>query len=342
MKHRHVVLSANNNRSPHTLFKRVSNKFKFISILFFIAVLLTSITYAQAQQASNGQLHTVELVAVKLDGGYFAYGMQQYTVSDMNGGNATDITARYPVNATIPGPTIVISEGDEVDLKLIHAFDSNSSAEDHVSVHVHGVHYDIISDGTLEYINFFQDESATPSMSYEYRWVAAPGTAGTWPYHDHNLLTHNGAEDRGLYGAVIVNPASNTVAVNNGGTRQQVSLDTVAKDYVLYVFDDAFMGTVIDHATGQQIPGGANPTLTAEQNTNVRFHLIALGTNIHQFTLPGYTWPEPGTDSMIGAKTLGPIEKHVFTVNATQDSDYMDTAFNSKLLGMQGSFLVGQ
>ena len=340
MKHRRAEFSASNNSSPHTQFKRMPNKSILMSLLTFIAILLIPIANTQAQQASNGQLHTIELVAQKLDGGYFAYGMQQYTVSDMDGGNATDITSRFPSTATIPGPTIVISEGDEVDIKLIHAFDSNSSAEDHVSVHVHGVHYDIISDGTLEYINFFQDESATPAMSYEYRWIAAPGTAGTWPYHDHNLLTHNGAEDRGLYGAVIVNPASNTVPVNNAGTRQQISLDAVAKDFVLFVFDDAFMGTVIDNATGQQTPGGANPTLTAQQNTNVRFHLIALGTNIHHFALPGYSWPEPGTNNMIDTKTLGPIEKHVFTVNATQDSSYMDNAFTSRLLRMEGSFLV--
>lgn len=307
-----------------------------IFALFFCFISVNS----YAQEVTSGKLHTIELVAEKFDGGYFAYGMRQYTVSDMDGGNATDITSRYPNTPTIPGPTIVITEGDEVSLKLIHAFDTNSSAEEHVSVHVHGVHYDIISDGTLEYINFLMDESATPAMSYEYHWVAAPGTAGTWPYHDHNLLTHNGAEDRGLYGAVIVNPASNNVYLSSNGTRQQVSLDSVMKDYVLYIFDDAFVGTEIDHETSQHTSAGVNPTLTARENTNVRFHLIALGTNIHQFTLPNYLWPEPGTQNMVNSKVLGPIEKLVFTVNASEDSTYTDTAFSSRLLGMQGSFLV--
>ena len=288
------------------------------------------------------ELHRIELGAERIAGGYFAYSMQQHTVSSLNGGEAVDVTSRYPEGPTIPGPTIVIREGDEVELTLFHQFDPESTAHEHVSVHVHGVHYDIVSDGTLEYINFFRDESAVPAMSYQYRWVAAPGTAGTWPYHDHNMLTHNGAEDRGLYGAVIVNPASNTTVINSAGTPQTVSLDTVVRDYVLYLFDDAFAGTQIDSATGQQNSGGANPALSAPSNANVRFHLIALGTNLHQFELPGYSWPEPGTDQMVSSKTLGPIEKYVFTVNATQSSSYRDTAFNSRLLGMRGAFQVGE
>jgi len=306
------------------------------------AVLSLTMPFLFAGNIHAQELHKIELTAEKIEGGYFAYSMRQHTISSLNGGNAIDVTSRYPEGPTIPGPTIVIKEGDEVEITLYHQFDPETPAHEHVSVHVHGVHYDIVSDGTLEYINFFRDESAVPALAYQYRWVAAPGTAGTWPYHDHNMLTHNGAEDRGLYGAVIVNPASNTTAINSGGTRQIVSLDTVAKDYVLYLFDDAFAGTQIDRATGQQSYGGANPTLSAKSNTNVRFHLIALGTNLHQFELPGYSWPEPGTDQLVSAKTLGPIEKYVFTVNATQSSSYQDTAFNSRLLGMQGAFQVGE
>lgn len=310
-------------------------------LLVSIFLLGTNVAFVANVQAQD-ELHAIEMTAEKIEGGYFAYRMKQYVISDINGGNAVDVTSRFPDRATIPGPTIVIKEGDIVDLKLIHQFDPDTPAHEHVSVHVHGVHYDIVSDGTLEYINFFRDESATPAMSYQYRWVAAPGTAGTWPYHDHNMLSHNGAEDKGLYGAVIVNPASNITSIDGGGTRQVVSLDDVVKDYVLYIFDDAFAGTEIDRATGQQSYGGANPTLTAQKDTHVRFHLIALGTNFHRFELPGYSWPEPGTDQFVNAKTLGPIEKYVFTVNAMQSSSYMDTAFSSRLLGMQGAFLVNE
>ncbi len=206
---------------------------------------------------------------------------------------------------------------------------------------MHGVHYDIVSDGTLKYINLFKDESATPTMSYIYRWDAASGTAGIWAYHDHNFNNHNGAEDRGLLGALIVNPKSGMVSAQGSGQQQILSLDNIEKDYILYLIDDAFVGMEIDNTNNQkQTPLWVNPTLTANGNTFVRFHLIALGTNTHQFELPGYGWLDPGTRKVIGKKHIGPLEKHVFTIRATNSSNYMDTAFSSNLLGMKGVFQV--
>jgi FtsP/CotA-like multicopper oxidase with cupredoxin domain len=45
-------------------------------------------------------------------------------------------------NGAVPGPNIEIVEGDTVELTLVNELDVA------VSVHVHGVHYDITSDGT--------------------------------------------------------------------------------------------------------------------------------------------------------------------------------------------------
>ena len=306
-------------------------------MLLLWLVLVLSFSYfganAFAQSASAGKLHTIELWAEKIPAGAeggndrFAYQMNSHVISDMDGSNETDVTSNYAVAPTVPGPTIVINEGDEVALTLSHVFDpGDSTTLDQVSVHVHGVHYDILSDGTIKYINLVEDESATPVASYTYRWIAAPGTAGTWAYHDHNMITLNGAEDRGLYGALIVNSSA--------------SLGSIAKDYVLFIGDDAFWGTEIDSQTGQQTSLLNNPALTAQQGSNVRFHLIALGTNTHHFALPGYTWIDPGTNLTISEKIIGPLEKHVFTVQAGTNSQYLDTAFSSKLLGMKGDFNV--
>ncbi|UJP04883.1 MAG: multicopper oxidase domain-containing protein [Nitrosomonas sp.] len=303
-----------------------------------IALLLFSAVSAQAGAA--GELHKIELVAEKLVNGYFAYRMKQYLVSDMSGANEQNITARYPDFATIPGPTIVINEGDEVDLTLIHQFNPEVPGEEQVSVHVHGVHYDILSDGTLKYLNMIKDESAVPAMVYEYKWRAAEGTAGTWPYHDHNMINHNGAEDKGLFGALIVNKKSGSVDISFQGQKRSVPLASVQKDYILYMFDDTFAGTEIDTATGQQTYLGANPSFNANRNDIVRFHVIALGTNLHTFKLAGYGWIDPGTNTVIGEKAIGPIEKHVFAVQANYSAVYMDTAFSSVLLGMQGNFNV--
>ena len=56
MKHRLTEFSVNRNNSPHTQFKRMSDKSMLVTILAFIAALLISTANVQAQQANNGQL----------------------------------------------------------------------------------------------------------------------------------------------------------------------------------------------------------------------------------------------------------------------------------------------
>ncbi|MBK7352851.1 MAG: multicopper oxidase domain-containing protein [Nitrosomonas sp.] len=291
-----------------------------------------------------GNTHQIKMVAEEVDPtgnlGLFAYRMMQHQVVDSNG-NTVDLSGNYSTVATIPGPTIVMTEGDVAEIELMHQFNPDNPKQEHVSLHVHGVHYDKESDGTLKYINLYKDESATPVLSYNYRWIAAPGTTGTWAYHDHNMNSHNGAEDRGLFGALIVNPASGLLLQDINGTGSgNALLSQIQKEFVLYIGDDAFWGMEINNANGVQTALGANPNLNAQLNSDIRIHLIALGTNFPQFELPSYTWIDPGTRRRISAKTIGPLEKHVFAINASQSASYLDTAFSSKLLGMKGQLIV--
>ena len=328
--HHNKILNIPLLRKLYLPFKSFSTFVSMLALLLFSGSI-----YAQ-------DTHDIKMLAEKLPGGYLAYKMMQYEITNHLGGT-TDVTSRFSTGATMPGPTIVATEEDVIYIELMHAIDNPTGdlSQDHVSLHVHGVHYDILSDGTLKYINMVEDESAMPVMSYSYRWDAAVGTAGTWAYHDHNFNTHNGAEDRGLYGALIVNPISGVVEAQSGGKKQSIALDSVAKDYVLYVLDDAFMGMEIDNANGHlQTPLFDNPAFSAQKNTFVRFHLIALGTNLHQFELPGYGWIDPGTRKTIHKKSIGSLEKHFFTIRATHNATYMDTTFSSKLLGMEGNFQV--
>lgn len=281
--------------------------------------------------------HIIQMTAEETqDDGFgnklLAYKMLSHTI------DGADITPQYSAIATIPGPTIVLTEGDTVKLTLLNEITGDASVEGiskQVSVHVHGVHYNILSDGTLKVINKHLDEGAGAGpentfVSYEYEWNVAPGTAGTWPYHDHNFESHNGSENKGLFGAIIVNPAGASPA----------SSPTIAKEYVLYLGDDAFWGMEIDGVSKQQSKHGLNPSLDAIKNSNVRFHLIAMGTDIHKFVLNGYHWFDPGTTNLINQAAIGPLEKHVFTVKATNSTQYMDNNFSNKLMGMVGNFNV--
>ncbi|SFU63560.1 multicopper oxidase domain-containing protein [Nitrosospira multiformis] len=279
--------------------------------------------------------HRIEMAAEQLEDGVLAYRMVEHQVDKVN------ITSRYSKQATVPGPTIVLTEGDKVRLTIRNGI--SMSPDQQVSVHVHGVHYNILSDGSLKIINKIDNEGAYPDHGghfYTYIWDVAPGTAGTWPYHDHNFETHNGAEDRGLYGAVIVNPASGTVTASNGSSISSIPVAGIRKDYVLYLSDDAFWGMEIDGATRQQTPLGANPLLSATSGDNVRFHLIAMGTYLNRFQLEGYQWVDPGTARLIGSKDIGPLENHAFTIKALGSANYMNANFSRKLMGMKGSFIV--
>lgn len=297
-------------------------------------------------QAASGNVHQIEMTAVPLSNGQLAYKMLSHEVTDSSS-VTTDITSRYSTQPSIPGPVIVITEGDEVFLTIYN--DIVSRPDQQVSVHVHGVHYEITSDGTLAHINMIGDQGAYPGVldyddrpsdqKYTYHWIAAPGTAGTWPYHDHNFGTLNGAEHKGLFGAVIVNPASGTVQGTDGNTIQTVPVSSLSKDVLLYLGDDAFWATEID-AAGQVNPLWVNPTIVAEKNTNVRFHLIALGTDMHQFKMSNYKWVDPGTTNLISEEEIGPLENHVFTITAKNDAQYSDQNVSNKLMGMKGMFDV--
>lgn len=281
---------------------------------------------------SNAATHIIEMTTKEIqDDGFgsklMAYQMKSHTI------DGTPVTDRYSTEATIPGPTIVLTEGDTVELTLFNEITNDHSVNGiskQVSVHVHGVHYELVSDGTLKVINKIHDEGAGHGpeeyhATYVYKWTIAPGTAGTWPYHDHNFESHNGSENKGLFGAVIVNPAGSP------------GFD---KEYVLYLGDDAFWGMEIDGTSKQQSKHGVNPSLEAKKNSDVRFHLIAMGTDIHTFMLNGYQWFDPGTNILINKAAIGPLEKHVFTVKAKHDSHYVDKDFSNQLMGMKGTFNV--
>ena len=310
-----------------------------IALILSLAMLFLSsaesIGAERHSDKNNGAKHRIEMIAEETEDGLLAYRMVEHQV------DGVDITSRYNAQATIPGPTIVLTEGDTVRLTIRNGV--TIAPDQQISVHVHGVHYTILSDGTLKIINKVENEGAYPEHGgrfYTYLWDVAPGTAGTWPYHDHNFETHNGSEDRGLFGTVIVNPASGSVTASHGRSISSVPVTSIKKDYVLYLADDAFWGMEIDGASKQQIPLGVNPTLTAKDGDNVRFHLIAMGTYLNRFKLEDYSWVDPGTTKLIVMKDIGPLENHAFTIKASRSANYINANFSRKLMGMRGIFHV--
>ena len=140
-------------------------------------------------------------------------------------------TDRYFAGPTIPGPTLVIKESDTAEVTLEHGV---ADSQLPVSIHVHGVHYKADSDGTMKVLNGLKDEAAFPGQPYKYKWTAAPGTAGAWAYHDHAFGNPMiGAEDKGLYGMLIVNPADSKVQAMLNGRLVNVDVADIKREFIL-------------------------------------------------------------------------------------------------------------
>ena len=255
----------------------------------------------------SGKTHLVEMQATSLPNGQLAYQIINHQIDSI------DVTEqRYGANPTpsIPGPVIIMDEGDNVELTL-----HNDLGEGCVSVHTHGVHYPIESDGTLEQTNGVIDSCATVNNPYTYEWNAAKGTAGTWPYHDHTFGSALGSEDKGLFGAIIVNDKKTPALID--GKVKNIKTSQLDKEFVLYMVETTFWGVEIDHTNGGlQTPLWTNPTLVAELGEIDRFHVIGLGTAFHTFHMHAHRWLDDGTTNVIDTQTIGPLTKHVFTVQA--------------------------
>jgi len=300
-------------------------------------------------EASDHAIHHVTITTKELATGDLAYQMVSHIIEDPVG-VMTDVTEQFygpnPI-AQIPGPTLIMNEGDEMEITLI-----NEIGRDCVSMHVHGVYYPLEDDGTLKVTNGVVDSCARVGEPFVYNWSASDaGTVGTWPWHDHTFESLNGAEEKGLYGALIVNPAGGQVEAFISGQLQMVDIQNIEKEFVFYMTQVTgnkpfFAAEEIDNGNGGlHTPLGFNPVFDAIIGENVRIHVIGMGNFFHTYHLHATRWLEPGTTDVIDTKNIGPLTRHVFVIEAGQgigvgDWMYHCHVFNHMEQGMTGLFRV--
>lgn len=175
-----------------------------------------------------------------------------------------------------------------------------------LGIHVHGVHYDVTDDVSYARMNMAEDSGALCDDSIDYHWVASAGTAGAWPYPDHTFAINEiGAEELGLFGTIIINPASGVV---NGlvddatGVVTTVDVDDIEKDFVLWMVSSEALGRSIfygneidydaetDYSKSEGIRETAlwtNPNLLTQHDGIYRFHVLGLGEETHAFHMHG-------------------------------------------------------
>lgn len=213
---------------------------------------------------------------------------------------------RQPNRATIPGPTIVMEEGDCLAVNLVN--DTNEA----ISLHPHGVAYSPASDGTPH-----NRGCVPPGKSRTFVWSALlpsadsagnviPGSAGYWPYHDHCVGSTHGTLgiQQGLFGTIIVRRAGDPVPDR-----------------------PPFVVAMTPGSTINLRRAPHTPIFRANQGERVEFVVIALGDDFHTFHLHGHRWadnrtgiPSSPTDDVqiIDNKTVGPADSFGFQLVAGQ------------------------
>lgn len=103
----------------------------------------------------------------------------------------------WTFNASIPGPTLRMTVGDHIQIKVI-----NKGTMPH-SMHMHSIH-----SGAVDGVPIVSGESGfiSPGKSYTYNFTAAP--VGVFPYHCHMIPVAEHI-NRGLYGGLIIDPPAN-------------------------------------------------------------------------------------------------------------------------------------
>lgn len=271
------------------------------------------VAHGPPPQACDDPTNSFSLFAEKLKDGRIGYG-------------------RTPQSASIPGPTITMTEGDCVQVTLVNDTDKR------LSMHAHGVAYTFASDGTPH-----NKGCVAPGKAKTYVFHAAapttrpdgttdPGTAGYWHYHDHCMGTPHGTEGvgRGLYGALIV--------------RRQGDPVPDRKPIVLVMNNVSF--------NNKRAP--RTPMPKANLGERVEFVVIGHGELFHTFHLHAHRWADTRNGltvssadnaQLIDNRTVGPADSFGFQVVAGEHVGEGAWMYHCHVqghsdMGMEGLFVV--
>lgn len=237
-----------------------------------------------------------------------------------------------PDTASIPGPTIEMTEGECLAIELVNNTDKS------LSLHPHGVDYTAASDGTPHNLSTVSPggkrtyviSAHAPSVRDDGSFD--PGSAGYWHYHDHTLGTPHGTGGiaAGLFGALIV--------------RREGDLRPARPPFVLVMANLTFNLKRAPHT----------PVLRANQGERVEFVVIGHGDSMHTFHLHGHRWVDNRTgmptgpsdaSQIIDNKTVGPADSFGFQLIAGERVGpgawmYHCHVQSHSDLGMAGLFVV--
>lgn len=159
-------------------------------------------------------------------------------------------------NGTLPGPTIRVTEGEKVRIKV------TNQMKESTSVHWHGLRLPNAMDG----VTYLNQDPITPGSSFVYEFVAKP--FGSHMYHAH----HNSTKQVGigLLGAFIIDP-------------KDKSLEPAFDKEYLIILNDGQHGYTLN---GKGFP--ATEVMTAKLGERIRLRFLNEGIMYHPMHLHGF------------------------------------------------------
>lgn len=233
-------------------------------------------------------------------------------------------------NGSIPGPTIVVTQGDEITIPFTNNTDLPTL------LHSHGVRMDNAFDGSQSVQSEMQ-----PGETFEYR-LKFPDPGIYW-YHPHAKEVY--AQGRGMYGAFVVKPkdAGYFPVVD----REEVLFisDIPIQNGVIALSKDAVTHSLMGHYGNVMLVNGSDAyTMSASEGDTVRLYLVN-SANVRPFNvaIEGVQMKLVGGDSgayeqskMVDSVTLHPSERAIVDVRIPRSGMYRivnKTPINTTTLG---------
>ena len=227
----------------------------------------------------------------------------------------------WTYNGRVPGPSIRVTEGDRVRIRLV-----NTSEHKH-TIHTHGIH-PARMDGVPG------AGEVNPGETFTYDFIAEP--FGTHLYHCHSLPLAQHIH-RGLYGAMIIDPRKgrpdahemvmvmNAFDTNFDGENEVYAVNTVAFAYV--VDPIAIRAGELQRVHLINITE-FDPLNSMHIHANF-FHLYRTGTSLE---------PDEFTDTI----SMGQAERHMLEFTYAEPGTFMFHAHQTEFvdLGWMSSFEV--
>ncbi|MEW2348087.1 MULTISPECIES: multicopper oxidase domain-containing protein [unclassified Streptomyces] len=261
---------------------------------------------------AGGEVRRITMYAERLANGQMGYGLEKG-------------------KASIPGPLIELNEGDTLHIDFENTMDVDAS------LHVHGLDYEITSDGTR-----MSGSHVPPGGHRTYTWrthkpgkradgTYRPGSAGYWHYHDHVVGTDHGTGGirNGLYGGVVVRRKG----------------DLLPDRTYTIVFNDMTINNLKQ-----------GPDFEAVVGERVEIVMITHGEYYHTFHMHGHRWADNRTGLLTGPddpsavidnKIVGPADSFGFQVLAGEGVGAGAWMYHCHVqshsdMGMAGMFLVAK